>query len=116
MEALTKQGNRVAVTASTGIAAIQINGVTLHAFAGIGIADSPAKQLAEAARKNYTTRRRWQEHSVLVIDEISMISKELLDKVNAVAKACRSSPSAMGGMQVGLSAKSTSSFPILFFF
>jgi ATP-dependent DNA helicase PIF1 len=42
-----KEPDRVAVTASTGLAACHIEGVTLHSFAGIGLGKEPAKELVK---------------------------------------------------------------------
>lgn len=43
--------DRVAVTASTGLAACNIGGMTLHSFAGAGLAKEPIKQLVKKVRK-----------------------------------------------------------------
>jgi ATP-dependent DNA helicase PIF1 len=80
----------VAVTASTGAAAVNIGGTTLHAFAGIGLGNKPVAQLAESAKKNEQVRRRWQRCKFLIIDEISMIPADLLDKIEYVARHVRS--------------------------
>jgi hypothetical protein len=80
----------VAVTASTGAAAVNIGGTTLHTFAGIGLGNKPVGQLAEAAKKNEQVRRRWQRCKFLIIDEISMIPPDLLDKIEYVARYVRS--------------------------
>jgi hypothetical protein len=80
----------VAVTASTGAAAVNIGGTTLHAFAGIGLGNKPVGMLAEAAKRNDQVRRRWQHCRFLVVDEISMIPADLLDKIEYVARYVRS--------------------------
>ncbi|CAN9120449.1 unnamed protein product [Alternaria alternata] len=41
-----REPDRVAVTASTGLAACNIGGVTLHSFAGIGLGKEPVEDLA----------------------------------------------------------------------
>lgn len=65
----SKAGDAVAVTASTGIAACNIGGVTIHSFAGIGIGIDEAEQLATRIRKNRKAMSRWQRTKVLIIDE-----------------------------------------------
>lgn len=40
-----KEQDRVAITASTGLAACNIGGVTLHSFAGIGLGKEPVPEL-----------------------------------------------------------------------
>ena len=59
----------VAVTASTGIAACNIGGITLHSFAGIGLGEGTAEQLASRVKKNRKSAGRWMRTQVLIIDE-----------------------------------------------
>jgi ATP-dependent DNA helicase PIF1 len=42
-----REPDRVAVTASTGLAACNIEGVTLHSFAGIGLGKESAMELVK---------------------------------------------------------------------
>lgn len=79
----------VAVTASTGVAAAQIGGSTLHSFAGMGISKLPVEQLVKKIRKNKLAKERWKSTSVLVIDEISMVDAEFFDTLDAVARRIR---------------------------
>jgi len=60
------------VTASTGMAAVQVGGRTIHSWAGIKTGD---QGLEAMIRKVLTseTANRWQFIDVLVIDEISMV-------------------------------------------
>lgn len=62
-------GDAVAVTASTGIAACNIGGVTLHSFGGIGLGLEDAVVLAAKVRKSRKASNRWLRTKVLVIDE-----------------------------------------------
>ena len=59
----------VAVTASTGIAACNIGGVTLHSFAGIGLGLEAPPALAAKVRKGKEAATRWARTKVLIIDE-----------------------------------------------
>lgn len=59
----------VAVTASTGMAACNIGGTTIHSFGGIGLGLGTAEQLVGNIRKNKQAVSRWQRCKVLVIDE-----------------------------------------------
>ena len=59
----------VAVTASTGMAACNIGGTTIHSFGGIGLGAGTAEQLVSNIRKNKQAVTRWQRCKVLVIDE-----------------------------------------------
>ena len=76
----------VAITASTGIAATHMNGMTIHTWAGIGIKDT----LTDDDLKRMKERKYLKEHlenaQVLIIDEISMLHAKQLNLVNQVLK------------------------------
>ncbi|KAI9464463.1 PIF1-like helicase-domain-containing protein [Lactarius psammicola] len=59
----------VAVTASTGIAACNIGGVTIHSFAGIGLGIESVEDLVKKIEKNRKASSRWNRAKVLIIDE-----------------------------------------------
>jgi len=91
----------VAVTASTGLAACNIGGVTLHSFAGIGLGKESAEELVKKVRKNQKARARWLRTRVLVIDEISMVDGDLFDKLERIAREVRNQKTTpFGGIQV----------------
>lgn len=92
----------VAVTASTGIAACNIGGCTLHSFAGVGLGQEAVPVLISKVRKNGNSVRRWQDTKVLIVDEVSMIDADFLDKLETVARAVRKNESPWGGIQVVL--------------
>jgi ATP-dependent DNA helicase PIF1 len=95
-----KEPDRVAVTASTGLAAVNIDGTTLHSFAGIGLGKEPATELLKKIRRNPKIRQRWIRTRVLIIDEISMIDADLFDKLEHVARILRNNGSPFGGIQL----------------
>lgn len=90
----------VAVTASTGLAACNIGGTTLHSFTGIGLGKEPVDKLLKKIRYNRRALKRWKSIRVLVIDEISMIDGALFDKLENLARLIRRDPSPFGGIQV----------------
>ena len=59
----------VAVTASTGIAACNIGGVTLHSFGGAGLGIEKPEILVGKIKKNKKAAARWLRTRVLIIDE-----------------------------------------------
>lgn len=59
----------VAITASTGIAGLNIGGRTLHSFAGIGLGTQPAEELVRQIQKALNVHMRWRTTQVLIIDE-----------------------------------------------
>lgn len=90
----------VATTASTGIAATHMNGITIHSWSGIGIKDELSdRDLANLSRKKIL-KDRLRETAVLIIDEISMLHAKQLNAVNQVLKHMRQNDKPFGGIQV----------------
>lgn len=75
---------KVAVTASTGIAATHINGMTIHSFCGIGIKRKLFEGDVDAIWRNHFKARQIALPDILIIDEISMLDANTLDMVNEV--------------------------------
>lgn len=94
--------DEVAVTASTGMAAVNIGGVTLHSWAGIGLGNGELKMYVKAIGDGFghwgKVLKRWKEVETLIIDEsnvrfvdvhiraltrwaVSMIDAALFDKL-----------------------------------
>lgn len=96
------KGKRVAITASTGIAATHINGQTIHSWSGIGIKRKLDERDIEKILENDFKKRGITGADVLVIDEISMIDASTLDMVNTVLCRARNfmSDAPFGGLQV----------------
>ena len=95
-----REPDRVAVTASTGLAACNVGGVTLHSFAGIGLGKEPVPELVKKIKRNQKAKNRWMRTKVLVIDEISMVDGDLFDKLEAIARAIRNNGRPFGGIQL----------------
>ncbi len=94
-------GKSVAVTASTGIAATHLGGTTIHAWSGIGIADSLNDRMLRDMSKS--RQDRIAKADVLVIDEVSMLHDYRLDMIDRVCRHVRADESPFGGLQVVLS-------------
>lgn len=95
-----REPDRVAVTASTGLAACNIGGVTLHSFAGIGLGKEPAEDLVKKIRRNMKAKQRWMRTKILIIDEVSMVDGELFDKLEQIARTIRNNGRPFGGIQL----------------
>ncbi|TVY73229.1 ATP-dependent DNA helicase PIF1 [Lachnellula suecica] len=95
-----KEPDRVAVTASTGLAACNIGGVTLHSFGGIGLGKEDVPALVKKIRRNPKAKNRWIKTKILIIDEISMVDGDLFDKLEGIARAMRNNGRPFGGIQL----------------
>lgn len=103
-------GKDIACTATTGVAAlglsvpeINLSPQTFHSWAGIGLGDKTARAHATSIMKNAALVERWRDVKYLIIDEISMMGAELLDKLNEVAMIVRKSQAPFGGITLILS-------------
>lgn len=90
----------IAVTSTTGVSAVLINGTTLHSFAGIGLGESSKETLLKTVRNKHMACNRWRYTKILVIDEVSMLSSDILEKINYIAQEIRGDPRPFGGMHV----------------
>lgn len=97
---LRRHGVACAVTASTGIAATQAGGVTIHAWSGVGVRDRLTRRDLDQISANGRITRRIRKAKVLVIDEISMLPAPTLDLVDAVCRHVREESAPFGGLQV----------------
>ncbi len=97
---LLAAGVQVAITASTGIAATHIGGMTIHSWSGIGARDTLAPRDIDQLLQKEKLVRRMQKTKVLIIDEISMLDARLLDMVDTVLKATRQTTEPFGGLQI----------------
>lgn len=100
IEYLKARKVRVAVTASTGIAATHMGGTTIHSWSGIGIKDRIGpSDLRNMSTKQYL-KKNLEKAKVLIIDEISMLHRNQLDMVNQVLKHFKDQKSAFGDIQL----------------
>lgn len=90
----------VAVTASTGIAATHINGLTIHSWSGIGILDELTMKDVTRIKKRPVIYERIKNTKVLIIDEISMLHRKQLDMVNHITQIIRENLQPFGGLQL----------------
>ena len=97
-----RKGKHVTITALTGCAALLLgrHAKTVHSWAGVGLAKEPANVLASTIKRSRKTLCRWLGTDVLVIDEVSMMTPEFLEKLNDIAKRVRNNTAPMGGMQI----------------
>lgn len=107
-EYLRDSGIGYAVTASTGIAATHINGITIHSWCGIGIKEEIEMSDIDLIMMKTHLVKQICSAQVLIIDEISILDARTLDNVDKVITYIRTGNwigdgmlcEAFGGMQV----------------
>jgi len=93
----------IGITASTGIAATHMGGMTIHSWSGIGIKDSLSDQEIEDLTRRKYLSRRIKAAKVLILDEVSMMHGYRLDLIDRVCRAFKQNDLPFGGIQVILS-------------
>lgn len=97
---LTERGIEPSVTASTGVAATHVGGMTIHSWAGIGILDELGAQDLDRILSKEHVVKRIQKTKVLILDEISMLSGGTLSMVDEIMRMARHDSRAFGGVQI----------------
>ncbi|HNW33184.1 MAG TPA: AAA family ATPase, partial [Candidatus Dojkabacteria bacterium] len=100
---LESHGVPVAVTASTGIAATHMNGMTIHSWSGLGIKDHLDERELEKLEERKYLWKRFDKARVLIIDEISMLEGKQLEIVERICRRFKRNDKPFGGLQVILS-------------
>lgn len=99
---LRARGIAPAITASTGIAATHIGGLTIHSWSGLGVRRSLSPYDLDHITQNRNIVRRVANARILIIDEVSMLSARTLSMVDAVCREIRRNREPFGGLQVVL--------------
>ena len=94
---------KIGITSMTAISSLLIKGRTLHSFLGIGLGTNSIQMMEQKIMRKKLYRDRWQKTEVLMIDEISMMSVALFEKLEALARLVRKNNKAFGGIQLILS-------------
>jgi len=92
-------GELPVMTASTGIAALNVNGRTLHSWGGLRDDHPLSNQDIGDILEGYSYTN-YVETETLIIDEISMVSSSLIESLNRIAKRARGRNQFMGGIRV----------------
>ncbi len=103
IEYLRDRGVEVAITASTGIAATHIGGMTIHSWSGVGIKDHLSARDLDYLEQQQYMWKRFEKVKVLIIDEVSMLKDSMLDMVDRVCKTFKRNEKPFGGLQIILS-------------
>lgn len=98
---LRDQGKVIAVTASTGIAAIQAGGMTIHSYLGTGISRNAVEARATlSVDKVERVRFRLKATHVLILDEVSMLTGDYIDMMDKWMQFILHNKKPFGGIQV----------------
>lgn len=96
-----KVQSNIAVTAPTGVAALNINGETIHSFFRFRPSILPLEVASEAKKISSSSRAGvYTKLDVLIIDEISMVRADLLDCIDIFLKTIRKSIEPFGGVKL----------------
>lgn len=101
-EHATTYGRDISVCALTGCAAVLLGcrAKTIHSWAGLGLATGDIDVVVKRIMKKFFKVKVWRETKVLVIDEVSMMSKHLFELLDGIGKATRKSQRPFGGIQL----------------
>ena len=92
-------GERCIVSASTGIAALHVNGRTLHSVVGVGTS-LPADAYIDLPKVSQRRGRELRGIDTLIIDEVSMVDADLLDAVDRTLQHIRHDTAPFGGLRL----------------
>lgn len=93
---------KIQVCAMTGCAAILLNcnARTIHSWSGIKLAKGTKEEVVKSVIKNKKAMKSWRNTKILVLDEVSMLSKKVFEIIEEIARVAKKCPLPFGGMQV----------------
>ena len=101
---LEESGKKVAITSLTGMASLLIGPTarTIHSWSGIGIGNRSVDEMFNFIRKcQPKVREAWRSTDTLIIDEISMMSDEMFQKLDELGRRLRwKFDKPFGGLQI----------------
>jgi ATP-dependent DNA helicase PIF1 len=93
-------GSKLAITASTGVAALNIQGSTFHSFLGVGKMNAPINYTVAQMLKNPETVDNLKRMQCLLIDEISMFSNKPFFYLDHSLRKVKNDSRICGGVQI----------------
>ena len=91
---------QVAVVAPTGVAALNVGGQTIHSFFSMGLDIQDPDDYSQVSDMGYKRKEILNGIQTLVIDEISMVSADIMDMIDAKLKYARNNDRPFGGCQI----------------
>lgn len=95
-----KKKFQIDVTSTTGLAAVNVQGQTIHSWAGVGICNKPVKDVVEKILQRTKLKKQISECKILAIDEISMLDAKTFDYIDEVLRNLKDESKPFGGIQV----------------
>jgi len=95
-----KKKFKIDVTSTTGLAAVNVQGQTIHSWAGVGICNKPVEQVIENILRRPALKKQITNCKILAIDEISMLDARTFDYIDEVLKTLKNNDEPFGGIQV----------------
>ena len=86
------------VTASTGLVALVLEGVTIHSASGLKRGNKKAQDLVNEMKS--AVKSRWHSVKAIIIDEFSMLSANFLDLLDEVTRMIKLNKYAFGGVLI----------------
>jgi len=91
----------IAFMAPSGIAANEVNGVTIHSFFGFDtLPYIPGQYPFRDQTVDFSKARTIKAIQTIIIDEISMVRADLLDRIDAALRIVRKNDLTFGGVQM----------------
>jgi len=90
----------VGITATTGCAAINVGGTTIHSFFKLKPDTNVSKHINKLISTKCDTYKKIRDLDILIIDEVSMLDSILCNTISNILKACKNTDKVFGGIQM----------------
>lgn len=90
----------VGITATTGCAAINVGGTTIHSFLKLKPDTNVSKHIDKLISAKCDTYKKIRDLDILIIDEVSMLDSILCNTISDILKACKNTDRVFGGIQM----------------
>ena len=99
---MNQSGINYQVCAMTGCAALLLGckSRTLHSWSGIKLAKGPIETTIRQVIRNRKSVSAWKKIKVLIVDEVSMMSKKIFELCERLGRVIRKNENPFGGIQV----------------
>tara|TARA_B000000477_G_scaffold120694_1_gene122423 strand:+ start:1593 stop:2816 length:1224 start_codon:yes stop_codon:yes gene_type:complete len=90
----------VGITATTGCAAINVGGTTIHSFFKLKPDTTVSKHIDKLISTKCDTYKKIRDLDILIIDEVSMLDSILCNTISDILKGCKNTDKVFGGIQM----------------